>query len=210
MCASRRIAICIAGISCLAGGTGCISHDQLHLPNPAPCRITCEHDSIAPLDPVCYGYHPTCWRPWNAGCPACSPPTSAATAHDLPEGWPPPEDLPPGPLLNGPRFDLIPERSAPPDLLPPPNDHNGPQEGSSRSTLFLRAADSTPGNVPAFGPTLEEAGASIEEHLNQYLRDGGVSIDVWPESLWDVNRCQALIGDKVEQQGAGVRRASFP
>jgi hypothetical protein len=211
MCASRavRIAICVAGISCLAA-VGCISHDQVHLPNPAPCRITCEPDWVPPLDPVCYGYHATCWRPWNAGCPACPPPRGGVTAHDLLEGWPPPEDLPPGPLLDRPRFDLIPERNVPTDALPPPIDHNVPQEGSSRSTLYLRAADSTPGNVPAFGPTLEQAKSSIDEHLSQYLRKGEVSVDVWPESLWDRNRHQALIWDKAEQEGFSVRRASYP
>jgi len=211
MCASRRlrIAICVAGMLCLAAA-GCISHDQIHLPNPAPCRITCEHDSVAPLDPVCYGYHPTCWRPWYAGCPACPPPTSGVS-HNLPEGWPPPEDMPPGPLLSPAlRFDLVPERNVPTEALPPPIDHNAPQEGSSRSTLLLRAAASTLGDVLAAGPTLEEARSSIEEHLNHYLREGEVSVDVWPESLCDRNRCQVLIWDNVEQQGSSVRRASYP
>lgn len=213
MCASRavRIAICLASILCLAA-VGCISHDQVHLPNPAPCRITCENDWVPPLDPVCYGYHPTCWRPWNAGCPACPAPKSAVTAHDLPEGWPPPESyplpesLPPGPLIDRPRFDLIPERNVPTDALPPPIEHNAPQQGSSRSTLYLRAADSTRGNVPA---TLEQARSSIEEHLNQYLREGEVSLDVWPESLWDRSRGQTLTSDKA-QQDSSVRRASYP
>lgn len=204
-----RMAICIAGILCLAA-VGCISHDQVHLPNPAPCRITCEHDWVPPLDPVCYGYHPTCWRPWNAGCPACPAPKSGVTAHDLLEGWPPPEDLPPGPLLDRPRLDLIPERNAPTDALPPPIDHNAPQQGSSRSTLYLRAADSTLGNVLVAGPTLEQARSSIEEHLHQYLQEDQVSVDVWPESLWDRNRCQALISDRVEQESFSVRRASYP
>jgi hypothetical protein len=213
-----RTAICVAGTLCLALA-GCISHDQVHLPNPAPCRITCEHDWVPPLDPVCYGYHPTCWRPWNAGCPACPPPSSAVT-HGVIEGWPPiesfpqPESLPPGPLLDRPRLDL-PERNVPTDALPPaiehnaPFEHNAPQQGSSRSTLYLRA-DSAPDSVPDFGPTLEEAKSSIDEHLTQYLRDGGVSFDVWPESLWDQNRRQAFILDKPQQQDSSVRRASYP
>jgi hypothetical protein len=210
MCASRslRIAICIAGILCLAVA-GCISHDQLHLPNPAPCRITCEHDSVAPLDPVCYGYHPTCWRPWNAACPACPAPNGAA--RDLPENLLPPEDLPPGPLLNGPPGpDVVPERNMPTDTLPVPSDRNAPPQGSRRSTLLLRAADSRFGNVPFAGTTLEQVRSSIDEHLDQYLRDRDVSADVWPESLWDCNRCQAQNWDNVEQHGSGVRRASYP
>src|SRR6476620_8610526 len=211
MRASRgfRMAICVAGILCPAA-VGCISHDQVHLPNPAPCRITCEHDWVPPLDPVCYGYHPTCLRPWNAGCPACPAPNSAVTPHDLLEGWPPPEDLPPGPLLNRPRPDAVPERNVPTDALPVPSESNAPREGSSRSTLYLRAADSRLGNVLVAGPTLEQAKTSIEDHLNQYLLEGEVSVDVWPESLWDRNRCQAQIWDKVEQQGSSVRQASYP
>jgi hypothetical protein len=210
MCASAgiRMAICIAGIWCLAIA-GCISHDQVHLPNPAPCRITCEHDWVPPLDPVCYGYHPTCWRAWCGGCPACPAPNSAVTAHDLPS-WPGPEGLPPGPLLNRPGLDAKPERNVPTNVLPSPNDRNAPLEGSGRSTLLLHAADSTFGHMPALGPTLEQAKSSIEEPLTQYLREGEVSLDVRPESLWDCNRCQALIWDKVDQQGSSVRRVSYP
>jgi hypothetical protein len=211
-----RIAICIAGIFCLVQA-GCISHDQVHLPNPAPCRITCEHDGVAPLDPVCYGYHPTCWRAWCGGCPACPAPNSAVTPHELPENLPPPqtaspsESLLPGPSLNrAPRLDAIPERDVPGDAMPAPSDRNVPLDGSRRPTPLLHAADSPLGNVLVAGPTLEEAKSSIEGRVSEYLQEREVSLDVWPESLWDCNRCQALIWDKVDGVGSGLRQASFP
>ncbi len=71
-----------------------------------PCRghrSRCE--KVYAIDPVFYGYHPTCWRPWPEGW-GCPPPEQAggiaADEIDLPgTEWPelaPPELLPEGPV----------------------------------------------------------------------------------------------------------------
>src|SRR5690242_13241163 len=63
----KWLAACAVGLSAATIG-GCINHDQLILPNPTPCHITCQADSVALIDPQCHGYHPTCWTPWSCNC----------------------------------------------------------------------------------------------------------------------------------------------
>src|SRR5262245_45389432 len=94
----RVFTLCAAGMCALAAA-GCVSHDQVFIPNPSPCHISCDYDPISPIDPHCHGFHPTCWRPWCGVCPPCPPPTvGVATLAPPWEEVPPvqiPEILPP-------------------------------------------------------------------------------------------------------------------
>jgi hypothetical protein len=54
----------------LAGAAGCVSDDPFlaHHHHGHRHGAAC----ITP-DWICYGYHPTCWRPWPPECPNCPP-----------------------------------------------------------------------------------------------------------------------------------------
>lgn len=80
----------------ILAAAGCISHDQVYLKNPSPCRVRCHPDYVAPLDPECHGYHATCWAPWSGHCPPCPPPV-----NDVVEAYPE-------------RFEIVPEEVRPP------------------------------------------------------------------------------------------------
>jgi hypothetical protein len=113
----RQLALS-AGISALLLG-GCVSHDQVYLANPNPCHISCEYDYVAPIDPICHGYHPTCWKPWCAECAPCPPPCAGETSEFTPlENVPTPVPLPqhlPSPDVT-PMPDMVP--SALPSVEP--------------------------------------------------------------------------------------------
>ncbi len=134
---SRRPCWCAAGICALALA-GCINHDQLHLANPSPCHVSCEYDRIACIDPMCHGYHPTCWKPWCADCVPCPPPSIGVAPCLIPNGIAPlgpeelqspvpvqpflPESLPtptpaPQAVATPNQFSTVPS-SEPPPLLP--------------------------------------------------------------------------------------------
>jgi hypothetical protein len=134
--AGHRIALCITGICCLAI-TGCISHDQVHLPNPAPCQITCQNDWLAPVDPICHGYHATCWKPWCGTCPACPAPTTAAEAHGPSDSSPLPE-MPPS---SAAPTDAVPEHHLPLEPIPAPIERDSSSSDSYRPALLVVSAD---------------------------------------------------------------------
>lgn len=121
---SRRPCLCAAGICALALA-GCINHDQLHLPNPSPCHVSCEYDRVACIDPICHGYHPTCWKPWCAECAPCPPPSTGVVPCLIPNGIAPlaPEDLqspaPVPPLL--PDHESLPAPTPAPEGVPAPS-----------------------------------------------------------------------------------------
>jgi hypothetical protein len=109
---TKQIAL-VAGLLALLAG-GCVSHDQVYLKNPSPCRVRCHPDYVAPLNPECHGYHSTCWAPWSCNCNACPPPLEGVgvTSPDhfellpeevpmpagstVPSSEPPVPELPPG------------------------------------------------------------------------------------------------------------------
>jgi hypothetical protein len=117
----RQSCLCAAGICALALA-GCISHDQLHLANPSPCHLNCEYDRIACIDPMCHGYHPTCWKPWCADCAPCPPPCVGVAPCLIPGGMAPPapEDLqspvPAQPLMP----ESLPTPTTAPQAVPAP------------------------------------------------------------------------------------------
>jgi hypothetical protein len=119
----RRPCLCAAGICALALA-GCINHDQLHLANPSPCHVSCEYDRIACIDPMCHGYHPTCWRPWCADCAPCPPPSVGVAPCLIPDGIAPlaPEELQsPVPVQPGlPDHESLPTPTPAPQAVPAP------------------------------------------------------------------------------------------
>ncbi len=116
----KLLRACAAGFGAVLLG-GCLSHDQVYLANPNPCHISCEYDYVAPLDPECHGYHPTCWRPWCENCAPCPPPYF----NLIPE-MPPQESVPtPVPLPQQlPSQEMIPTPSQSPPSLPPSEPEN--------------------------------------------------------------------------------------
>lgn len=45
------------------------------------CKKPCCHNRICPtiLNCECFGYYPTCWRPWPGGCTRCPTPAVPGT-----------------------------------------------------------------------------------------------------------------------------------
>jgi len=116
---SRRPCLYAAGI-CALTLAGCINHDQLYLPNPSPCHVSCEYDRIACIDPICHGFHPTCWKPWCAECAPCPPPSIGVAPCLIPNGIEPlaPEDLQsPVPV---PDHESLPTPTPAPQAVPAP------------------------------------------------------------------------------------------
>jgi hypothetical protein len=35
--------------------------------------VDIKHGGTFAVEPGCYGFHPTCWRPWPGDCPPCPP-----------------------------------------------------------------------------------------------------------------------------------------
>ena len=89
----------------LAGTAGCVSDDPFVA---HPHHGHGHHHGAACIAPdwICYGYHPTCWRPWPPECPNCPPFTLL--------------EQPGGEMLKGPIAPVVP---APPvgDVLPLPS-----------------------------------------------------------------------------------------
>lgn len=129
-----------AAVLC-ACATGCVSHDQVLLPNPNPCRVTCEHDYIAPLDPSCSGYHPTCWRAWCANCPTCPPPCLGEGAQvPLPQTVVAPEQSMEKRLAPQPNPESIPTPTGQPPYTPMPVPAVPPQPMNESGAMRRPAA----------------------------------------------------------------------
>jgi hypothetical protein len=112
-----RAASCAAAFCLLMAG--CVSRDQVRLPNPARFHIDNEFNCIAPLDPECHGYHSTCWQPWCADCPSCPPPSvggdSELPTEDTPTPAQMPEELPAPPPS---KVDAAPQHDEPKKMSP--------------------------------------------------------------------------------------------
>src|SRR5205823_3756548 len=62
-----------AATSCLAVGKDCppcYVHCQ-EGPPKVKFKCACPRPVCSPCDSPFFGYYPTCWHPWGAGCPNC-------------------------------------------------------------------------------------------------------------------------------------------
>ncbi len=94
-------------------------------------------DASGTLCAPCYGYHPTCWRPWPDCCVGCPPPPvsistqppeaplqnlpspeAMPTPEVIPAPMPPPAPLPPGSATISPAPTTTPQRQRPANLTP--------------------------------------------------------------------------------------------
>jgi hypothetical protein len=85
---------------------GCISRDQVSLSNLNPYRIHLHQGSncVAPIDPVCHGFHPTTWTPMAPECAVSSLPAARPTTEvPAPKAIPGSREMP----------DVLPAREAP-------------------------------------------------------------------------------------------------
>jgi hypothetical protein len=91
----------------------------------AAAGCTCDKDPCFgdgyqwPASPMCYGYNPTCWRPWPCECPPCP---SFALPPELPPAAAPikPEETAPPLVPPVPAAPPEPAGTVPGDVLPIP------------------------------------------------------------------------------------------
>lgn len=116
----KKTSALVAGLLALLTG-GCISHDQVYLKNPSPCRVRCHPDNVSPLNPECHGYHSTCWLPWSCNCTACPPPLDGVGAPSPDHFEILPEEIPsPDQTLNPSSEPPMPELSPGMSVAPKP------------------------------------------------------------------------------------------
>lgn len=159
-------ALGLAALLLLCSGMGCTTAWRFGLPCGGACPLCplgCCGPRRAPVcvvDPVCYGYHPTWWRPWPEPCVGCPPPFLCVETQigvlgeaepTLPETGPfeevPPQLGEPAPLETVPRravdppFEqeapVQPEEPAPPPHeaeLPPAPHENAPADGDGAAS----------------------------------------------------------------------------
>lgn len=141
----RTWAATVGALVLLAGG--CVGHDQVHLMNPSPCRVRCHADFVAPLDPECHGYHPTCWLPWSCNCPPCPPPVEGVA--------PPPDHFQ---LIEGDGPPSLDDARIAPEEIPSPDQPATPGSGETApqnsSEMIIRPERSPQGDRPRITPTV--------------------------------------------------------
>ncbi len=137
-----RAQFCLLLFAAIMQGCCFVGHDQLKLPDPSPCHLQCDYTQVAPIDPECHGYHPTCWSPWSADCCGCPPPPSGVypIIEEAPHLEPvppaeinkslPPPSAPGTPSSEGSELPAPDFGSHPPGIQPPPPAENpaSPQE----------------------------------------------------------------------------------
>ncbi|MEX2118210.1 MAG: hypothetical protein WD847_01265 [Pirellulales bacterium] len=109
------------------------------------CGYACVADCVAYPDSTCFGYYPTCWRPWPAECPPCEvigpfmepAPPEQVEMVPLPRVQAPPHDEGPFPPLPG--TDPMYDPDASPGDEPPMYEGD---EGALRRRLFRPVGDS--------------------------------------------------------------------
>lgn len=128
--------------------------------------MQCQFNSVAMLDPECHGYHPTCWIPWSATCPACPPPVSGVYPI-LNENLSPEMVPPPQPLLSPPNH-----KSPPPETEPAPSEPIPSPEGPAAPSQPTPAPSETtpaettppPGEpTPATQPSAPETQPTVPD-----------------------------------------------
>lgn len=130
-------------------------------------RMQCERHTLGESNPECmafdapcYGYHPTCWRPWPECCMPCPPPPQALIPSSE-QPTPAPMGLPEMPPVNAapPAVPLpSPVSPSPSDVepnsekIPAPPKPDGSQSAPAKKPPQKSAASDTQQNFAAAAP----------------------------------------------------------
>ena len=192
-----KVLLSLGVASLVAFCSGCATHRWYEGAGPvlagadAPGASLCDPyyappcSELCPIDPVCFGYHPTCWIPWSECCPGCPPPASVVECPLGPAGegvvgerpFASPGSLfdqiqpPPPPVPEVIELEMAPpsgadtpspapktEREPTPFLEEAPQEEAVPEEDQTRPSLEKQGRA-----VVAPNPSLAEADESLEE-----------------------------------------------
>ena len=170
-----------------AGAPGASPCDPYYTP---PCSIPC------PIDPTCFGYHPTCWTPWPEFCTGCPPPAVVVESLPVPtdEGatgepsFASPSSVFDGiepPVPSAPDL-LEPEMVSPPGMDTPTPASNAKQKPSPfLDEALRREAQTQPDRDLALRPTTNvDADATGDGEEDSTGSEGSTPPAPLPNDLW--------------------------